>query len=455
MKKQLFLSVLLMSVLLSFGQSNFRKNSFDKATFKSTIETFGNVQNKSYFDNPQKLDSIIKSSWDDSNSQWIDFAKVEYLYDILGYTVARTDFYKSEGQWFVSTKDEWSYDGNGNNVEYIVYSAGEFGGLEPSYKKESTYDMSNNIELSLRYYWSSDDNQWMLTGKDEYSYDAAGNNTLVLGYQYEGGAWNISYKIENTFDVENRLLIHVFYQAGEGGGALSEYYRDVFTYDYDDNILTYIQYWDGSNSPHSKTEITYINNVASSSSTYLWNGTDWDIDSKKEISYDAEGNPILQKLSFWDGASWILNESYEHSYDTSSLLSEIVTPVPQSFVPHFEYPDVSNYIVNKPLSSIDHNYDLDELSMGTYYYSDFVLGTADIQKSEINIFPNPAKKKVFISSILSLQNADVKIYSISGKLVLKRNLKYNYISINNLSKGIYFMKINHGKTQIIRKIIKN
>ena len=454
MKKQLLVSVLLMSVLLAFGQSDFRKDSFDKTTLKNINEKFGNIQNKFDSEYSQKLDSIIDSHWDESNSQWIDNTKYEYLYDILGNLISRTDFYKLEDQWIVSIRDEWSYDENGNNIEHIVYSGGDSGELVPSSKAENTFNTSNNIELSMGYYWSSD--EWVPSAKQEYSYDDTGNNTLVLGYQYEGGTWSNSIKMENTFDGENRLIIHVFYIAEEGGGDFYEFYRDVFTYDENSNVITYIQYWDGSSSPHSKKEIIYIDNIVTSGFGYSWNGTDWDIDSKREISYDAEGNPILQNLSFWDGSSWQLNLSYEHSY-ISSLLSEITTPVPQNFIPQIfaNYTNVSNYIVNKPLDYIAHHHYSDELSMSTNYYSDFELGIADIPKSGVNIFPNPAKEKVYITSLLPLQNSDVKIYTVSGELVLERKLKDNCISINNLSKGIYFMKINIGKMQTIKKLIKN
>jgi len=452
MKKQLLLSVLLVSVIFAFGQSNIRKVDFDKTTLKNINEKFRNIQNKSSVEYSQKLDSIIKNYWDESSSQWIDYAKFEYLYDINGYLISKTDFYKTEGLWTVSSKDEWSYDENGNNIEYIVYSSGESGELIPSYKKESTFNTSNNIELSMRYYWSSYENQWMPTGKDEYSYDT-GNNTLVLGYQYEEGSWNNSYKIENTFDEGNRLIIHVFYLTEEGGGSFYEYYRDVFTYDDSDNLLTFIQYWDGSSSPHSKTEIEYIDSIVSAAFNYTWNETDWDNHNKKEISYDTEGNPISQNLSFWDGASWTLNESIEHSYDTSFLLSEITSPTLQSFIPHYEYPNVLNYIVNKPLSYIYTNVD-EELSMGINYYSDFELGTADIQKSEINIFPNPAKDKIYITSSSSLQNTDVEIYTVSGKLVFKDKLKHNSVNINNLSKGIYCIKLSTSQIQTTKKLVK-
>jgi len=455
--KQLLVSVLLMSVLLAFGQSDFRKDSFDKTTLKNINEKFGNIQNKFDSEYSQKLDSIIDSHWDESNSQWIDNTKYEYLYDIHGNLISQTDFNKQYGQWIGITRDEWSYDENGNNIEYIVYSPNDSGELVPSYKAENTFNTSNNIELSMHYYWSSSD-EWMPSTKDEYSYDdVTGNNTLVLGYQYEGVTWNYNYKIENTFDGENRLIIHVFYIAEEGGGDFYEYYRDLFTYDENSNVITFIQYWDGSSSPHSKEETIYIDNIVSSGSGYMWNETetDWDIDIKREISYDAEGNPILQNLSFWDGSSWQLNLSYEHSYDISSLLSEITTP--QNFIPQIfgNHTNISNYIVNKPLSYLAHHYYSDELSKSTNYYSDFELGIADIPKPGVNIFPNPATEKVYITSLLPLQNSDVKIYTVSGELVLERKLKDNCISINNLSKGIYFMKINIGKMQTIKKLIKN
>ncbi|WP_439153293.1 endonuclease [Winogradskyella sp.] len=71
-------------------------------------------------------------------------------------------------------------------------------------------------------------------------------------------------------------------------------------------------------------------------------------------------------------------------------------------------------------------------------------------ESEIKVYPNPTKGRVYISGL----NADVKcdVYSIDGRL-MKQYLKVeNYINID-LSSGLYILKLTSTNKSIIRKIV--
>lgn len=79
------------------------------------------------------------------------------------------------------------------------------------------------------------------------------------------------------------------------------------------------------------------------------------------------------------------------------------------------------------------------------------MGVENIKKSTINIYPNPVK------SILNIKTDDkiktIELYDEIGRKV-KNLSKSNVINLENLSKGIYYLKINTEKSSSVEKIIK-
>ncbi|TVZ54885.1 putative secreted protein (Por secretion system target) [Lutibacter sp. Hel_I_33_5] len=75
--------------------------------------------------------------------------------------------------------------------------------------------------------------------------------------------------------------------------------------------------------------------------------------------------------------------------------------------------------------------------------------------NEVSIYPNPVNNK-FIIHLNNKLNADLSIYDITGKEVIKRKLnsKTTEVSVLNLKKGLYFASIISENKKIIKKIIK-
>ena len=90
----------------------------------------------------------------------------------------------------------------------------------------------------------------------------------------------------------------------------------------------------------------------------------------------------------------------------------------------------------------------------------FTLSTSDENTSvaQIKVYPNPSKEKLNIDLTKVSENATVIIYSLSGKVFEKRVLKNNAINelkINNLAKGIYFLKISTTTSTKTATFLKN
>jgi len=86
---------------------------------------------------------------------------------------------------------------------------------------------------------------------------------------------------------------------------------------------------------------------------------------------------------------------------------------------------------------------------------DNLLSTSENEFSElINIVPNPAENFLEIIQKNNFEIFSVRLYSLNGKYY-SINKQHNKIFMNDISKGIYFLKIlfKNGKT-VVKKIVK-
>jgi uncharacterized protein (TIGR02145 family) len=71
---------------------------------------------------------------------------------------------------------------------------------------------------------------------------------------------------------------------------------------------------------------------------------------------------------------------------------------------------------------------------------------------EINIYPNPSNKKLYLKNINS-SNSLIEIFDFRGGEVLKKQNVSNYVDISNLKNGVYLVKIiDSGKIKIAKFI---
>lgn len=101
--------------------------------------------------------------------------------------------------------------------------------------------------------------------------------------------------------------------------------------------------------------------------------------------------------------------------------------------------DARNYLINTKGWTIS----------GDIYNPNCALTTNELQTKKIQVYPNPAKDFILIKNLKN--NEDFEIYDLQGKLVKKEKYKNNQISLKNLSKGIYILKIPSQK--YVQKII--
>jgi hypothetical protein len=83
------------------------------------------------------------------------------------------------------------------------------------------------------------------------------------------------------------------------------------------------------------------------------------------------------------------------------------------------------------------------------YENNSTVGIDDFT-TQINIFPNPTKDKIFISG---LNDISYSLYTFSGVL-LKKETYINFIDFSNYQIGVYLLKIDTKQGSVTKKIIK-
>jgi len=75
---------------------------------------------------------------------------------------------------------------------------------------------------------------------------------------------------------------------------------------------------------------------------------------------------------------------------------------------------------------------------------------------DFSMYPNPAKSTLYVTS--SKQAATMEIYSITGKLLMKKDLVFgeNTINVSVLNPGIYLAKFSYeDNAQVTKKLVIN
>ena len=99
-------------------------------------------------------------------------------------------------------------------------------------------------------------------------------------------------------------------------------------------------------------------------------------------------------------------------------------------------------------SATAHNFVIGKISTITAIENAIAL-----QKMPI-LYPNPASERVYLQNIDITTIKSIKINDILGRNIANPSVS-NEINIENLPKGVYFIQILVGNTEIVEKFIKN
>lgn len=91
------------------------------------------------------------------------------------------------------------------------------------------------------------------------------------------------------------------------------------------------------------------------------------------------------------------------------------------------------------------------------FYGNQFLKTGEYENNNIRVYPNPITDKVTLSNIDSFGKINVRVYDMSGKLLVSKTLsEKKEIDLSHLKSGVYFMHLLNASNEIIttKKLMK-
>ena len=93
----------------------------------------------------------------------------------------------------------------------------------------------------------------------------------------------------------------------------------------------------------------------------------------------------------------------------------------------------------------------------------FIVSTEDIlSNGNVSVYPNPATNNLNISAFVkSNANVSIQLIDLTGRIILDKkiiatnNLLNTFLELNDISNGCYLLKLNDGKNQFTKTIIRN
>ena len=124
---------------------------------------------------------------------------------------------------------------------------------------------------------------------------------------------------------------------------------------------------------------------------------------------------------------------------------------------YWDFSQLGSSAYDKLVFMFDINNVGDGSNLSTFYFDNVLqtnsLSTENFTDFKVNIFPNPIKNELFINS-QSKQLTKVEIFTILGKKVKEIRENIKKINVEDLSSGLYLVKIYSQDESFVSKIIK-
>jgi hypothetical protein len=194
-------------------------------------------------------------------------------------------------------KNEFTYDAEGNNNRSVSYEYDSEAGWTGDSRVDYTFDDLRRVVSESYAEWDPEMNQWNEDWKNVTTYDHDGKITRVTDYAREEGSgeWIAVYKEELTYTGLGDLAETTGYMFESEAGQWITLYKTVHAYDQPSVLVRKTNYW--------------------------WdNGlSQWILSDKEEYAYHINGKLSGEVHFFWDPSlkEWRFTVKAEYTYDGS------------------------------------------------------------------------------------------------------------------------------------------
>lgn len=344
---------------------------------------------------------------------------------------------------------------------------------------------SDDLMESKEYYYDEDykliADYWIdnvgepITVRDSLEYDANGNVTKLSCHQLLNGNWIYANYVEYTYNELNQRLTRDNYNylggSFEHGGTYNYQYdengnlvhHDMYLgtwglfetadYTYDENnnctlIVSYSEGFSGEFEPSNMVEYSYNADgfLVEEKSYYYYNG--WILSTHVVYTRDENNNITVEDNLDQYGS---VLERHEYEYDMNILFDEVAPFVnPEGELPNPER--TVNARVKDKFWTLNDGGTLTFICDYYYYYKEIEDDAVEENLvGNVNVYPNPVKD---ILTVETSEYQNVAIYDLAGKCVKEQPVDgVVNIDMSQMTKGVYFIKMNNENGTVTRKIV--
>ncbi len=348
--------------------------------------------------------------------------------------------------------------------------------------------------------------------KMTYDYDANGNTTMYVYYEYSFGSISAGEKKEITYDALNRPTVSVLYLYGSGTWNEDSRTRTFYNGTSEMIDSMYVDAYNAGNwEDYLKYYYTYQNNTLQEKTQYYFNGTGWETQKRYVYTYDANGNVTEELVYRMENGQWVYDSKATFAYNAQDYRTEEIYYIHNNG--QWEYDDKTLYFFNAwndMVYSEDYTYNTssqsweneiklnfthdgnvpysdllipfddgkgqnglfthkavsatvhqgsnwDYVANLTFFYSDRNVNVSIEEDAALafNLYPNPATDFIILNSAGKIKPESIEIHSLTGQLVKRFEADIpERIRISDLTPGIYLISIYSDNRQFTLKFQK-
>lgn len=393
----------------------------------------------------QRLDSFVMFLSDESR-----FQKQSFTYNENGDVLVAdyAYFIDSTNSWWVTEYDEFTYNQEGKLISEMYYNWDDDSARNLPYY-QINYSYSPDGLLNEAIIQRPDSGVWVNNHKLLYQYDAQSQLTEIINY-YMSADWELSDKSAFSYDSTGNLSAYTYYFRNMNSWQTG--YMNTYSYTNSGKLHEITQYnWDYDSSKlvfDRKDILSYNpNDYMTEFTSYSWDDSlqGWITDDAEIRVYDQNNNPVEIIYKDWnqDSSRWENQERNTLVYDPSVSGDQLIIPFDdEESVDLFRNGKITRigyFEWSSGDSTWENYFDLE------VYYSD-VTASVGIEKlpaiSGLNIFPNPATDRVYISMENTTGPAKITLLDIQGREISSQIVQTEgYTEVSSLPRGMYLMRV--------------
>lgn len=299
-----------------------------------------------------------------------------------------------------------------------------------------SYDANKNKTQEISQLWNTDNSNWVNQSKINNSYDSKNNliQEVVSGWIPASNSWTEAQKRDLTINNKNKVTEELVQIWNFDNSGWDNYLKSSFTFDGEQNLIEILSVsWDSDKSQWNNIFNSILKYNSENKKIEEITQT-WDIDNSewrndKKVIYTYDGKNLSEMYTYYttsDGKNWLdySKETYEYINDEDIIAVNRFSRW-NEINENFDNQYREEIICLKNSSSVN-----------------------NILANSISLYPNPTSGFITIKTLF---NSNYNLIDCIGKEHQKGFLLEgtNFINLNQIKSGIYFLKINNQTYKLI------